>query len=383
MSARALSRWIRCAALISCAAGCQVVFGDFTFDRTETPVALADACRPNAYHCNGATLELCADDRSGYLKLAECASADECDPTAGACRPCESGELACNENVLLSCSGARTWEVSDTCVTAELCQLGSDRRSGSCDPGALGCEPGAVRCEGERFERCVASGERWDLVELCGGSDQCVAAEGEVTGCLPAACEGEDCPPPECQNGDLRCDPSSGLTLQRCNAAGRYVTLEACVARVFCRADLGRCLPPACERNEKRCLGQKFQTCRSDRAWFQTTKECAPDQACDPIEGCVSGCVNDAKRCNGPAFERCVDGAWLPQQICATQKLCNVAQNGCDEPTCGGTLPSFDCGGDDDKVIFQCAPGRDAWEEIGTCDAGDTCVPERPFCVPE
>jgi hypothetical protein len=246
-----------------------------------------------------------------------------------------------------------------------------------------------VRCvdeqgePGDRFERCSASGERWELVESCGLA-KCTLeeVEGEVVGCLPSACEGEDCPPRECENGSLRCDPSSGLTLQRCNSAGRFVTVDACVTSVLCRADLGRCLPPACERNEKRCLGQEFQSCRGDRAWFQTTKECAPGQSCDPISGCVAKrCTNNEVRCNGAALERCLDGSWSPQQICATKDLCN-AVTGCEAPVCGGTADLYRCQRDN-NIIFQCLPGRHDWEEIGTCDAGQTCVEKRPFCVPQ
>jgi hypothetical protein len=244
-----------------------------------------------------------------------------------------------------------------------------------------------VRCvneleePGDRFERCAASGERWELVEACGLA-KCSLEEvdGEVVGCLPDACGGEDCLPRECESGRVRCDPSTGLTLQRCNSTGRFVTLDACVTSALCRADLGRCLPPACERNEMRCLGQEFQSCRGDRAWFQTIKECAPGETCDPTSGCVAQrCTNDAVRCNGAAFERCVNGNWSATQICATKDLCN-APTGCERPACGGTLGLYWCDG---SIIKQCAPGRNVWEEINTCGDGQQCVEERPFCIPQ
>jgi hypothetical protein len=380
MSVRAHSRWLRGALLAVFGSGCQVVLGDFTIGTDDTTVTLAAECRPNAYRCNGATLELCADDRSGYRAWAECASPDQCDPTAGACRPCEPGEYACNENVLLSCSGAATWTQVEAgvCATPELCQTGADRRTGA---GCLDvCTPGAVRCgEADRFERCAPSGERWELVERCGiGKCTVDQANGMRAGCLPAACEGAACPPPECENGSLRCDPTSRLTLQRCNSAGRFVTLEACAASTLCRADLGRCLPPACERNEKRCLGQKFQSCRADRAWFQTTKECGPGETCDPTSGCVQQtCANGAVRCNGAALEHCENGAWSPRQICLTKDLCDPT--GCKPPVCGGTLGPYWCDG---SITRQCASGRNTWEEIRTCGSGEMCVEERPFCVP-
>lgn len=351
-----------------------MVVGDFSIDTSAPPIVLFADCRPNAYRCVGATLELCADDRSGYRVLEECASADQCDPTAGACRPCIVGEFACNENLPRLCSADRTWTEGAACEATEFCQVTPDRRS---DPCQTGCEPGAVRCEDDVFQRCRPSGEGFEPVERC-GVGKCSAAE--VAGCLPSACEGQDCPRPECTHGELRCDPTSGLTLQRCNAAGRFVTLEACAASVLCRADLGVCLPPACERGEKRCLGQKFQSCRGDRTWFQTTKECNAGETCDPTRGCVAGnCVNDALRCNGTVFEHCINGVWSPRQICATKDLCQ-APTGCEAPACGGALPSYQCDG---SVASQCKPGRDDWEEINFCRDGERCVTERPFCVPE
>jgi hypothetical protein len=379
MSARAHFHWLRWASLASFALGCQVVFGDFSIDTNAGPIELFADCRPNAYRCVGATLELCADDRSGYQALQECASSNECDPTAGACRRCEAGEFACNQHVLRSCSPAQTWLDADVCDSAQFCQVTPDRRAGSC---ASGCEPGSVRCEGDVFERCALGGERWESLEICGPGRCSVAESGdESAGCLPSACEGDTCPPRECKNGELRCDPTTGLTLQRCSSAGQFVTLEACVASVLCRADLGVCLPPACERGEKRCLGQKFQSCRGDRTWFQTTKECAAGETCDPIAGCVAGtCVNDAARCNGATFERCVNGVWSPRQVCATKDLCSAA-TGCAAPVCGGALESYRC--HDNNVVQQCKPGRDDWEEINFCTAGEKCVTQRPFCVPD
>jgi hypothetical protein len=380
MFVHAHSRWLRGALLAVFGSGCQVVLGDFTLVTDDTAVALAAECLPNAYRCNGSTLELCADDRSGYRAFAECESPNQCDPTAGACRACDHGEFACNENALLSCSEARTWTSAGFCATAELCQTGADRRDGRC-LDAEGCAPGAGRCVGDRFERCTASGERWELVEHCGvGKCSLEQAGGMSAGCLPAACEGADCPPAECESGSVRCDPTSRLTLQRCNSAGRFVTLEACAASALCRADLGRCLPPACESNEKRCLGQKFQTCRGDRAWFQTTRECGPGQTCDPTIGCVQQtCTNDAVRCNGAALERCVNGTWSPRQICLTKDLCDPTV-GCIPPLCGGTIGPYWCDG---SIAQQCAPGRNVWEEILTCGDGERCVQERPFCVPQ
>lgn len=376
MSSPDHSRWLRGALLVAFGSGCQVVLGDFSVDTSEAPVVLMTECRPNAYHCEGATLRICADDRSGYRVLEECASADECDPTAGACRPCTTGDFACNENLLLRCA-AGSWTSAGECESIELCQVGLNRREGRCRPAM--CVPGAVQCRDGAFERCSPSGERWELVERCAAAENCIAEPAEEAGCLPAACEGEDCPPSECEVGRLRCDPLTRLALQRCDSSGRFVTQEACAASSLCRDDLGACLPPACERNEKRCLGQKYQTCRGDRAWFQTTRECAADQTCDPAVGCVRGtCTDGAQRCNDAAFERCVDGAWAPQQICITKDLCD-ASTGCQEPECGGALPSFRCV--EGEVIQQCASGRHLWEEIGYCP-GQRCVPERPFCVP-
>jgi hypothetical protein len=445
------------ASMLVVASGCQVVLGDFAVDDAK-PVAavLGDVCEPDAVRCTGERLETCSPDRQAWDLRELCASADQCDPGAAACRACTPGEWACSDSTLESCDATQHWQVQATCSSPELCSVKADRTAGSC--GQLVCDPGAHRCDGNRLLRCTSGGEKLTLVERCASAELCDAASADAQatqagrgGCLPPACglgtfacdgatlercrddqtdwqplatcadaascnplagncssctpgdqvcSGADllrcgaagfelvatcgapelcdsgagrCQPPECHAiGAVRCVTIKDLTsLEECGPDGRWTAREACETSALCSASAARCLAPACQLGATRCLGAVHQVCSEDLTRWVADQTCVSGQTCTPA-GCEpAGCVEGDYRCNLASLERCVAGAWVAQNRCATAALCNVGTRQCDEPLCGDELGDFEC---KNQILRQCTPGREAWTEFLTCTG------QRPVC---
>src|SRR6187399_3237863 len=114
--------------------GCQAILGDFAIvpESNEPQSGLGTACEPSELRCDGPTLEACAADRRGFTALMECASAGQCDASAGACRACFPGEAACNGGIQQVCNVSRELEFVGDCTSAALCRLAGDRSSASC-----------------------------------------------------------------------------------------------------------------------------------------------------------------------------------------------------------------------------------------------------------
>lgn len=381
--AKALATGVRSLSVVLLAgiglSACQAILGDFEVDDSGIDTgALGTACEPGTFRCRDAELERCADNRRRFEPYLTCASAGECDPTAGSCHPCTAGEYACNDGVLELCGGDGAWTIQATCETKALCSAGMGRTAGTCAPPE--CDEGAFRCLHGRLEVCAPTRDRWELVEDCGSDERCsvdaaVAAVLAKQGprCAAAEC-GDACPPAGCVPGETRCS-SLVPAVELCGAEGQWLLRNACATDELCDGKSGRCLRPACDIGETRCLGQLRRTCSQDRTQFVDLEECLPSTTCTST-GCErTSCTDGEVRCNGVSFERCDGGAFVPMDRCATIALCSAA--GCAQPTCGEDLAPFDCTGPAGQILYACRVGRDGWREIGTCASGQTCTTEH------
>ncbi len=358
--------------------GCQVVLGDFELDPSPPkPSGLGSACEPNAFFCDGDTLEVCADDRRGFEPVETCKAPATCDATAGSCRPCLEGEFACNGTALSRCDAAGQFQPVDTCPTPVQCTVAADRKSGVCATPI--CSPaGGFHCDNAALVQCRDNQDGYELVEDCGSADLCdadAAAEAVAAGrpahCVGPSC-GDECAAPTCSTpGAVRCTTNLGPFLEFCGADRVWSQREACASPTLCSATEGRCLPPACSPGEQRCAGQDRQVCSSDLSRFERIERCKDSDVCTP-EGCVPGpCPEAAVRCNDGALERCVSGKYVPQQQCTTAALCDELNHTCVAPTCGGSLGNLRCRSD--IVIERCSAGRDVWTSYRTCTDGNVC----------
>jgi hypothetical protein len=362
--------------------GCQAVLGDFEVGEYEAR-PLGAVCQPNSYRCRDARLERCRDDRNGFEPVATCASPGMCDATAGTCRSCTGSEVACSDGELRTCAGDAAWANPTECETAALCRVEASRNAGQCVPPV--CDAGTFLCDGGWLLACPPTRDHWALVEYCGTDANCDAAaaaqavaKNERPHCSVAAC-GDACPRAVCTPGTTRCSRDLPA-VELCGTDGQWTIREACVSRALCDGARGRCLPPACNIGDTRCVGQMRQTCSEDQTHFEDVERCPTSGTCAP-DGCEPGkCTDGAVRCNGVSFESCLAGEFVPLNRCATRALCDPAR-GCQPPVCGEPGNRYQCqlGG---QELVSCLPGRDGWDQQpATCPTGTTCDRWGGRCV--
>jgi hypothetical protein len=393
------------------------------------PPVPEQACAPRELHCEGAALQICNEDRSGFRTARVCSSPELCctDPSVcpnPGCQPpaCTSGDFKCDERVLSVCNeGLTGWTPLSTCASAAQCNA----RLGTCD--AQPCNPGKdVQCSDASRMQCGASG--WNTSQQCATRALC-NTEATGPGCRPTGCtdvrdaSGSTVATPfRCDNGDLlRCnddqtdfefvetclnllhcndlrelvgDPRAanlsladlerlgctapactpgkfrcnGSQLLRCNVYRTDYTLEQdCGSPGRCSASTGSCSAQDCAPGTNQCSGKEFQVCTQAQTW-QTVSTCEGASQCDPGSGCHPAvCKVTDYRCNGTALERCnIDGTdWIGVHSCETPELCDVAAKRCDRPLCS---PGDTRCGIDGK-LERCSPGRNGWDTVGDCRA--------------
>jgi hypothetical protein len=238
--------------------------------------------------------------------------------------------------------------------------------------------------------RCNAGLDGFTLVDRCTSAATCDAAAADAQAadvgagtcvesvpesCDPGlgTCETESC----ALAGLLRCVRGDLTVLERCGNDGRWTVSEACATGALCSETAGRCLAPACDLGEARCLGQVFQRCSDDLTRWLDADHCGPSESCTAT-GCSSEpCVEAAPRCNGPSLEVCTNGRFEPRQRCATAALCDGVAGTCGEPACGAELGDYRCTG---TSLERCVPGRTGWADFRYCPGGCAIESGVPVC---
>ncbi|MEY2934795.1 MAG: hypothetical protein RL033_5544 [Pseudomonadota bacterium] len=322
----------------------------------ESPArCLVAACRFGEMRCQGVVPERCSEDLTEREQLGTCASAGHCSLDAEKCavegqstpccleKPCDAGELRCNDGQLERCRDSLAFDPVVTCATQKLCELsldacGSNPGSCACQPPV--CEADATRCTGATLEHCNADQTGWELIKECPTEELCqLGSQREVPVCEPESCAA----------GAFRC---SGALLERCNAGqSGFDPVRTCEGgAAFCDSVGGGCADVPCQIGETRCNGAQVERCRADRMGFDA-------------EG----------------------------QPCATPQLCQVNAQGanCIPPTCDAN--EFVC---DDNQPLRCNAGRTAFANAGQAclraelcsdfrQRCDFCFPSRRECTPD
>jgi hypothetical protein len=272
--------------LLTLAAGCQLVAGDFTIDDAASCAegtvqcvgnvlkrcnseldamvdaavcaseALCDAkagacqtavCEPGERRCQAAELQLCNGTRDGWLTFETCPTAGHCSTLAGGCTgaPCEPGKLQCNEAVLEYCKDDQSgWGEHSTCASAALC----DEVAGKChDP----CTPGEFQCLGEQLQICRPTLD-WATSQVCESDALCDASGG--------TCRQGGCSTP----GVFRCS-ETGI-LERCpDDLTAWTFFQACESAAHCDAVTGTCMDEPCTTGQYQCNGATLEVCNAER----------------------------------------------------------------------------------------------------------------------
>jgi len=195
-------------------------------------------CVPATEHrCDGATLDVCAQDGQSFSRVMDCVSGPLCDAESGSCidATCEAGTTTCQGNTLLKCNADATdYELMMPCGQGTCDAVGGD-----CNK----CEPGTRTCEQNTVLTCDASGQDYTS-QRCSGDRKCVdegrcvecVADGDCSelssedGCKVGVCRNESC---TTSNAILRsCVGQPGMC-----SGGRCVCNASCTGK--CGGDDG------------------------------------------------------------------------------------------------------------------------------------------------
>jgi hypothetical protein len=340
------------------------------------PGCRAPACAPGDFRCAGARLEICNDGQTGWTRVDTCASELQCNASLGRCtdQPCDfsTTSFQCNGTELQSCQ-ALGWRFEQDCSTPSLC---------SADPGSPGCArsgcssspssgPSPFRCDNGNLQRCNDGQTAFEYVETCLNAVSCNALLGvDADPFAPYLALDElrtlGCQQPLCSPGTYRCE---GARLLRCNANRTLYEIEEgdCGTAGRCNASEGRCELATCEEGARQCSGNEWQICTRQGTW-ERQQTCPSAALCEPTSGCVKAeCAVSDYRCTDQVLERCnINGdGWIPVHDCESRELCNHAAKRCDPPVC--TEGERRC--NRDAQLQVCAPGRAGWQLLLDCPA--------------
>ncbi len=351
-------------------------------DQSEVSACGQPRCQPREVQCDGANLVVCNPGQTGFDLLEECASVDLCQQSvsntnavgAASCvEPiCDAGSFTCTETgVLQICEESRTsFRTVQACSGPAFC----DSAGGACTE--VPCEAGAERCNGNRPERCRDDRTGFDDLGIACETASLCNDDGEAAFC-------ED---PLCRRGNLSpleydCEQA---TLLRCrDSLDDYEAVAQCATPALCSKQARGCLEPVCDPEEFRCSGVFLQVCNADQTDFEPVENCGAPSQCDATQGtCTDPCEPGAVRCTPRGeLERCEDRltGWQIFADCVTPELCNAEAAECGPVVCDPGQRR--CGSEGQRErVEQCAAGRDGYDTLVQCDAGETCDAQNSEC---
>ncbi len=119
---------------------------------------------------------------------------------------CSPGQIRCEGAQLEACNGDGTgFLIVKVCDTPELCQAHAGQ---DCAPAA--CAVGEQKCVGAAFERCNPGRTGFDTVHTCATSALCFPDGGADGGCAPPACAAGE------KHCDSACTLGGGTSAEDC-----------------------------------------------------------------------------------------------------------------------------------------------------------------------
>jgi len=353
---------------------------------------LLPACAVGEVRCEGSQLQFCDEGRTGWTVAEDCASPALC---AGSltnvnssgtpqCVPpaCAANEHQCTAGgVLQVCSEDRTgFRVIQSCIGPAFCNaVLADQGGEGCQ--AAPCDPAEMQCNGVQIQVCRADQTGLDpLGAPCESAALCNADDP-----LNAFCAEATCRRGPTSGNEFHCE---GPALQRCNESlTGYDTLQTCVTPGLCDASqrFEGCRPPRCQPGQHACNPEGFlQTCNADQTGFDDTENCGSPGQCDANAGrCSDPCEPGTVRCNAQSgdLEECRDllSGWQTIADCLSLPLCDAANRRCNPPVCAAGARRCETRGQN-PVVAECAPGREAFNVLRTCAAGQICDAQNNEC---
>jgi hypothetical protein len=284
-------------------------------------------CDAGAFFCtDSGLLQKCRDDRTGFDDVQACEGGQPfCDPNLGRCNPtaCDAGDRRCNGAQIEVCLDDRTGFRSDgfPCATSALCN-DSDPSNVHCDNPA--CDAGAVSCFGSAQLSACNDG-RTAFVPVgapCLRPDLCSAERRRCDFCFP---------------GRQECTIDLGST-RVCSTSGNFFGPET-VCPLGCNGPSGTCV--TCTVGQYRCQGNTITRCNDGRSFAslgrssdcsgQLQVTCNNGQlfqvdcgsaSCNPASASCNECSGTQRRCQGDGFQQCSQGSFGDVQACDDGLTC-------------------------------------------------------------
>ncbi|HVZ33146.1 MAG TPA: hypothetical protein VG963_12020, partial [Polyangiaceae bacterium] len=284
-------------------------------------------CDAGAFFCTSAgVLQSCRPDRTGFQDIQQCdGGAAFCNTASGQCDPtaCQPGERRCNGAQIEVCLNDRTGFGPDgePCATPELCSQ-DDPNNVHCNPPA--CDVGAVSCFGTaQLSACNQGRTAFAPVGApCLRPDLCSAERRRCDFCFP---------------GRQECNPT--LTTSRvCSTTGNFFGPET-PCPLGCNAPTGTCIP--CTVGQYQCQGGTLTRCNDGRSFtpINRASDCSgasqvscingqPTQVgcgapgCNAASGVCNECSGNQTVCDGNGFKQCNGGVFGPTQACDDGLTC-------------------------------------------------------------
>jgi len=367
-------------------------------------------CDAGVVRCEGALLQVCADDGSSWVTTQRCAAAALCQANPATClaATCSTEEMTCSGSVLQKCNAERTgWDLFATCLSPAHCNAGQRQ----CLPEP--CTPGERRCDRSEtdqspvLEVCRDDRQDWGALDACVTRELCdqtltsggaaapvPSPEGMVQVQLPGTPAAVvSCLAPACAVGEVRCE---GARLEFCSE-GRtgWNVAEECASAALCeasRASAGltgtpQCLPPVCGVGQHQCTATGvLQVCSDDRTGFVDQEACIGPPFCNAVladqgeAGCRDApCEAGVMQCNGAQIQVCRDDRTALDDTgapCESAALCNAddpTNAFCDDPVCrrGATSGNeFRCDG---AQLQRCNESLTVYDTLQTCVTPELC----------
>jgi hypothetical protein len=354
-------------------------------DPGERSRCIEPVCLPGVT-CEGELLRECNADATAYEQLDVCSSAAHCDPSQGACQlaPCAVGEISCNGNVVQRCNDLSSGhDPLLSCATAALCgdlvlaRCGADRVS--CDMGGAACPvpacaTGQLRCDGTRLESCNAGQNGWEFVDECPSAGIC-----QLTLETPLAL---GCVEPRCEVGGTICSPEGAILA--CNVE----QTEYSVLQAQCRS-LDYCTPTGCEADPctpgaLSCNGSTLQVCQASADGTSISRlpvaDCQTEPLCQATltRGVITpqtcqapSCAANEFRCAGRQMQVCNGG----RTDLVNHELCatdGLCEAGIGLGACPTPCSGFECNGGSLLGCNQERTGKVLLENCGTAAECDS-----------
>jgi alpha-tubulin suppressor-like RCC1 family protein len=340
-------------------------------------------CVPGEFQCASNVLQQCNIFGSAFEDTEACASVTSCVGSGqkGYCVRCKPGVAACEAtlvHVLASPDDSAAYP-SNHLVTCNAEGSGTDTSqvcvadSPVCDPvgkSCLNCAPNSLFCDGNGLDQCSADGTNYSFKQNCPTGNTCDAATAScvrLTGCTP---------------GTYQCLSAS---LQSCNRAGQWETLDTCDSKDQCDPSNGRC--QKCVANSYSCVNDAVQRCDFNNGDFKpyvyetcNPGTCVPTGAtsfpnCQPRVGTTS-CYDGS-----PSYTTYLAGAPVTTQcmkdtVSGVTQVCN-SQYG----KCAACVPgTYSC--ENGTLLKQCAADGSAWSVVKDCQVtGQQCDAGRGLCL--